>query len=133
MTKSSALDAVQNLEVPTEVTFKLASPRVTSSADTKCTGDANKIPRVGGGGHVFKRTKPYKPHKSSQPQRLLLKFRKPQIPSRLSKSDDECRHSDSLFSEEEDDESSSFGQRLKAPKALSLSLSDLSVQPSTHE
>ena len=122
MTKPSAVDAVQDIEVPTEITFKMASSPVSKlprSAQTEVKV-ARVIPSK-----VVKR-KPYKPRKTSQPAKLLMKFRKPSFPSGKSKSDDECRHSDSLFSDDESDSSlSESGQ--KAPKVLSLSLSNLTV------
>ena len=120
------MDLLQHVEVPTEITFKMVAPRPSTPIQTLATEFSNvavKVPRVASG-QISKR---YKPQKSSQPKRLLLKSRKPQPSFQVSKSDDECRHSDSLFSDLEDDESSSSGRRHKAPKALSLSLSDLTV------
>ena len=122
------MNAVQNIEVPTEITFKMVAPQASTTVKTITTGFSDtvtKVPRVASG-QISKRSKPYKPKRSSQPPQLLSQFRKPQFPTRLSKSDDECRHSDSLFSDEEDGESPSSPCQ-KAPKALSLSLSDLTV------
>ena len=108
MNKSSAVDSIQNIECPTEITFKLVAPQPSQSHQTASTAaestiqtDSNeKIPR-GNSGRVFKRVKP---KKSSQPKRLLLGFRQSKAQSlRRTKSDDDCRHSDSLFSDFDDE------------------------------
>ena len=119
----SAVDAIQNIEVPTEITFKMIAPQPSQShqpvpTDTESLNQvatAVLIPRVTSG-RVFKRVKP---KKVGQPKGLLMKFRR-------TKSADECQHSDQVSSG--DDESSSFpGQHFRAPKGLSLSLSALAM------
>ena len=124
MTKPSAVGAVQDLEVPTEITFKMASPLASKLTHPAQTTSEVKVARVFPD-KVVKR-KPYKPQKASQPARLLIKFRKPSFPSGKSKSDDECHHSDSLFSDDESDSPPSESCQ-RAQKKLSLSLSDLTV------
>ena len=133
MNKSSAVDSIQNIECPTEITFKLVAPQPSQSHQTASTAaaesttqtDSNEqIPR-GNSGRVFKRVKP---KKSSQPKRLLLGFRQSKSQSlRRTKSDDDCRHSDSLFSDFDDEVLFSPGPCVRAPKGLSLSLSNLNM------
>ena len=133
MNKSSAVDSIQNIECPTEITFKLVAPQPSQSHQTASTAaaestiqtDSNeKIPRANSG-RVFKRVKP---KKSSQPKRLLLGFRQSKAQSlRRTKSDDDCRHSDSLFSDFDDEVLFSPDPCVRAPKGLSLSLSNLNM------